>query len=90
MKIQLMDVTVGEVCQGYVDNNEEGVVGYGGMLNIRPKYQREFIYGDKQRNAVIETINKGFPLNVMYWVKNNEGEYEVLDGQQCTLSFVSM
>lgn len=87
MKIQLMDVTVGEVCQGYVDNNEEGVVGYGGMLNIRPKYQREFIYGDKQRNAVIETINKGFPLNVMYWVKNNEGEYEVLDGQQRTLSF---
>lgn len=87
MKILLMDVTVGEVCQGYVDNNEEGVVGYGGMLNIRPKYQREFIYGDKQRNAVIETINKGFPLNVMYWVKNNEGEYEVLDGQQRTLSF---
>lgn len=87
MKIQLMDVTVGEVYQGYVDNNEEGVVGYGGMLNIRPKYQREFIYGDKQRNAVIETINKGFPLNVMYWVKNNEGEYEVLDGQQRTLSF---
>ena len=53
MKIQLMDVTVGEVCQGYVDNNEEGVVGYGGMLNIRPKYQREFIYGDKDRKSVV-------------------------------------
>lgn len=87
MKIQQIEVTIGEVAQGYVDNAEEGVVGYGGMLNIRPKYQREFVYDNKKRNAVIETIKKGFPLNVMYWVKNNSGDYEVLDGQQRTVSF---
>lgn len=87
MEIKQMQVTVGEVCDGYIDNEEEGVVGYGGMLNIRPKYQREFVYCDKQRNAVIDTINRGFPLNVMYWVKTNSGDYEVLDGQQRTLSF---
>jgi uncharacterized protein with ParB-like and HNH nuclease domain len=71
----------------YVDNAEEGVVGYNGKLNIRPKYQREFVYDDKKRNAVIDTICKDFPLNVMYWVKNEDGTFEVLDGQQRTISF---
>ncbi|WP_461257080.1 DUF262 domain-containing protein, partial [Treponema sp. R80B11-R83G3] len=70
----------------YIDNQEEGVLGYGKKLNIRPPYQREFVYKDQQRDAVIETIQKNFPLNVMYWVKNGE-TYEVLDGQQRTMSF---
>ncbi len=87
MKIELHEMTVGEVAAGYVDNAEEGVVGYGGKLNIRPRYQREFVYDDKKRNAVIDTIRKGFPLNVMYWVKNEDGTFEVLDGQQRTISF---
>jgi len=86
MKIDLQEITVGEVTKGYIDNDEEGVVGYDGKLNIRPKYQREFIYNDKQRNAVVETIRKGFPLNVMYWAKNNEDDFEVLDGQQRTIA----
>ena len=87
MKIELHEIPVREVVEGYVDNNEEGVVGYGGRLNIRPKYQREFIYDEEKRNAVIDTIRKGFPLNVMYWVKNEDGTFEVLDGQQRTISF---
>ena len=73
--------------KGIKDNNEEGVIGYNGNLNIRPKYQREFVYDIKMRNAVIDTIRKGFPLNVMYWVKNEGGTFEVLDGQQRTISF---
>ncbi len=87
MKIELQEITVRDVAENYVDNAEEGVVGYGGKLNIRPKYQREFIYDDKKRNAVIDTIRKGFPLNVIYWVKNADGTFEVLDGQQRTISF---
>ncbi|WP_263312818.1 HNH endonuclease family protein [Campylobacter sp. LR196d] len=63
---------------------------YSGNLNIRPKYQREFVYEDKQRNAVIETISRGFPLNSIYWVRQTEDkdspEFEVLDGQQRTIS----
>ena len=70
-----------------MDNNEEGVIGYNGKLNIRPKYQREFVYDEKKRNAVIDTIMKGYPLNVMYWVKNDDGTFEILDGQQRTISF---
>jgi len=87
MKIELHTIPVRAVAEKYVDNAEEGVVGYGGRLNIRPKYQREFVYDDKKRNAVIETIRKEFPLNVMYWVKNEDGSFEVLDGQQRTISF---
>ncbi len=86
MKIELKEITIREVSNGYLNNNEEGVVGYGGNLNIRPKYQREFVYKDKQRDSVIETVIKNFPLNVMYWVKNDDETYEVLDGQQRTIS----
>ena len=87
MKIELHEITIREIAKGYIDNAEEGVKGYGGLLNIRPKYQREFVYDEDKRNAVINTIVKGFPLNVMYWVKNEDGNFEVLDGQQRTISF---
>ena len=87
MKIQHIFLTIGEIANGYVDNNEDGVIGFGGKLNIRPPYQREFVYKDAQRDAVINTIRKGFPLNVMYWAKNEDGTFEVLDGQQRTISF---
>ncbi|MBU0569175.1 DUF262 domain-containing protein, partial [Patescibacteria group bacterium] len=81
MKIELHTIPVREVVADYKDNpNEGGVVGYGGKLDIRPKYQREFVYTGKQRDAVIETIKNGFPLNVMYWMKNDAGNFEVLDG----------
>ncbi len=86
MKIELREISIRDVVNGYLNNDEEGVVGYGGNLNIRPKYQREFIYKDAQRDAVIETVKKNFPLNVMYWVKNNDNTYEVMDGQQRTIS----
>lgn len=86
MKIDLMKITVRELANGYVDNAEAGVVGYGGKLDIRPPYQREFIYKDKQRDAVIDTVTKEFPLNVMYWSVRDDGNFEVIDGQQRTIS----
>jgi uncharacterized protein with ParB-like and HNH nuclease domain len=86
MKIDLHRITVRDVVKDYKDSAELGVTGYGGKLNIRPKYQREFVYDDKQRKDVIRTIKSDFPLNVMYWMQNDEGSYEVLDGQQRTIS----
>jgi len=86
MKIDLHRIKIREVIDGYKDSAEEGVVAYGGKLDVRPKYQREFVYKDKQRDAVIDTVKKGFPLNVMYWVKTGEDSFEVLDGQQRTIS----
>jgi hypothetical protein len=87
MKIKLHEIPIRDVVEGYIDNAENGVVGYNGRLNIRPAFQREFIYKEKQRDEVIRTIMKNFPLNVMYWVKSDNGNFEVLDGQQRTISF---
>src|SRR5487761_2394239 len=86
MKIDLHRIQIRKVIDGYKDSAEEGVVAYSGKLDIRPKYQREFVYKEKQRDAVIETVKKGFPLNVMYWMIREDGGYEVLDGQQRTIS----
>ncbi len=86
MKIELHEITVRELADGYQDNDEDGIVGYGGKLDIRPPYQREFIYKDKQRDAVINTVTKNFPLNVMYWSVREDGNFEVIDGQQRTIS----
>ena len=91
MQIEEKKVTVGEDCKGYFNDAEEGVVGYNELLDIRPKYQREFVYKDARRDEVIRTIMKGLPLNVIYWckVKRPDGTdgYEVMDGQQRIISF---
>ena len=95
MKIQPKQIKVRDLYDGYKDSGDSGVVGYRGQLNIRPAYQREFVYKDAQRDKVIDTVRKGYPLNVMYWVRNPDpadplnddlASFEVLDGQQRTLS----
>lgn len=85
MKISLKNIKVAELVDGYVDMGEKGVRGFSDHLNIRPAYQREFIYKEKQRNAVIETLRRDFPLNTMYWAVVGNG-YELMDGQQRTIS----
>lgn len=86
MKIELQTIKVSDLVDGYVDKQEEGVRGYGGKLNIRPAYQREFIYDEKHRNEVIHTVRKNFPLNTMYWAVSEDGGHELMDGQQRTIS----
>lgn len=86
MKIELNEIKVEQLTDSFADNDEQGVIAYNGKLDIRPPYQREFIYKDKQRNAVIDSLRSDFPLNVMYWAVRNDGSYEVIDGQQRTLS----
>ena len=86
MKIEPKHILIKDLYKGYVNDNEEGVIGYNGKLDIRPRYQREWIYSDKKRDAVLKTVRKSFPLNSIYWVKNKNGTFEVLDGQQRTIS----
>lgn len=88
MEIELKQIPVKDVYDGYKDSGEDGVVGYQGQLNIRPPYQRNFVYDLPEAKAVINTVLCGFPLNVMYWVVNGNNHYEVLDGQQRTLSIM--
>lgn len=91
MKIELQRIPIRDLVAGYEDNDELGVRAYDGRLDVRPPYQREFVYKDKQRDAVIKTLRRDFPLNVMYWsVVDEVGEdgvqFEIIDGQQRTIS----
>ena len=86
MEIKLRKVKIKDLVKKFQDQRDSGVTGYGGKLDIRPPYQREFIYNDKEQKAVIDTVLKGYPLNVMYWAVRNNGGFEIIDGQQRTMS----
>ncbi|MFI3298157.1 MAG: DUF262 domain-containing protein [bacterium] len=79
------DITVRDICEGFVYNKEEGkgLFGLSGKLTIQPEYQRNYIYNDGKKDvAVIDSILKGYPLGLIYFVKTAPDKYEVLDGQQ--------
>ena len=86
MNITLNEIPIREIYKGYNESEECGVWGYNGKLNIRPPFQREFIYDEDQRAEVIRSVRKNFPLNIMYWIVNKDGNFEMLDGQQRTIS----
>ena len=87
MIINMMKLPVRDLIQGYSEDDATSRVrAWGGKLDVRPEYQREFVYADDKRDAVINTILKGFPLNIMYFVDRKDGTYEVLDGQQRIIS----
>ena len=86
MIITPIQVSVADLTKNYTDDGDGGVFGYDNRLTIRPSYQREFVYKDDQRNLVIDSVMKNRPLNVMYWMKTGTDTYEVLDGQQRTIS----
>lgn len=90
MEIKRVAIKVKDLCKGYVNESEtdieQGVYAYNGKLCVRPAFQRSFVYDKQQENAVIDTVLKGFPLNIMYWVDNGDGTYDCLDGQQRTIS----
>lgn len=86
MIIELKSIPIRDLINGYSNDPDSGVRAYGGKLDVRPPYQREFRYDEQQKRAVIETIMKGFPLNIMYWSEESDGTFEMIDGQQRTLS----
>lgn len=84
------DITVEDICKGFVYNEYEGkgLFGLSGKLVIQPEYQRNYIYADGKRDvAVIDSLLKGYPLGLIYFTKISEDKYEVLDGQQRITSF---
>ena len=84
------EITIKEICNGFTYNELEGkgLFGLSGKLTIQPEYQRNYIYADGVKDvAVIDSIIKGYPLGILYFVKTGEDSYEVLDGQQRITSF---
>jgi len=81
------DLTVADICDGFVYNQLEGkgLYGLSGKLTIQPEYQRNYIYaegGGKREEAVIHSLLKGYPLGLIYFNKVDTDKFEVLDGQQ--------
>ncbi len=93
MKTTLItDITIKDVCDGFVYNELEGkgLFGLSGKLTIQPEYQRNYIYasdGGKKEIAVIDSILKGYPIGLIYFNKVSDDKLEVLDGQQRITSF---
>ena len=81
MRITKKIITVKELTENYSDDGDNGVYGFNGKLCIRPEYQRSFVYSDKKRDMVLDTVRKGFPLGLMYWNLKPDGNFECLDGQ---------
>jgi hypothetical protein len=94
MKIELKEIAIRDLVVAYKNDDDLGVSAFNGKLDIRPAYQRNFVYNPEQRNRVIDTVQKDFPLNVMYWAKHDlhaaltpgQFAFDVLDGQQRTIS----
>ncbi|MBP9999466.1 MAG: DUF262 domain-containing protein [Proteobacteria bacterium] len=82
----LENLTIRDLVNGYRDSGDNGVVALGGNLNVRPAFQREFVYAPDDRDRVVKSVYNNMPLNVMYWAKNPDGTYEIIDGQQRTIS----
>ena len=91
MKTTLVtDITVADICKGFVYNEYEGkgLFGLSGRLTIQPEYQRNYIYADGKKDvAVVHSLLKGYPLGLVYFVKVGEDRFEILDGQQRITSF---
>lgn len=88
MDTDLKQYPISEITEGFFYNELEGKGLYGldKQLVIQPEYQRHYIYGDGKRDvAVIDSLLKGYPLGLIYFVDTgakNGPHLEVLDGQQ--------
>lgn len=86
MKTELhTEWTIKDICDGFVYNEFEGkgLFGMGGKLTIQPEYQRNYIYADGKKDvAVIDSVLKGYPIGLIYFNRREDGQLEVLDGQQ--------
>ena len=87
MKIEKKQISVRELFDGYKETIEDNsVVGYHGKLYLRPKFQRQFVYDSKKREAVINSIRNNFPISIIYWGVNPDGTFDCIDGQQRQIS----
>lgn len=89
MKAKSLNIPLRELFKNYINNDEEGVWAYDGKLCVRPSYQREYVYDEKRRNEVMNTIRDNMPINTIWFAKVDEDSYEVLDGQQRIISILN-
>lgn len=72
MKYSNVEWTIGQLME-LIDSNR---------INLRPPYQRNFIWSPKDQKLLIESLYKGYPLPNFFILKNKDNTYEMVDGQQ--------
>ena len=77
MSITTPVITIRDLVKNYKDSGDQGVVAYHGTLNVRPAYQRAFVYEPNDRDRVMMSVYNGLPLNSMYWAINPDGTYTI-------------
>ena len=54
-----------------------------GMIELNPGYQRHRVWNDnKKKSLLIESLMLRIPIPAFYFYENEEGDYQVIDGQQ--------
>lgn len=83
MNVTFQQVSIKQIVKGYIYNDKKNKARcLSNHLNLRPSYQRNYIYDEKQQKKLISSIKKGYPINSIYWCGTRSGNYECLDGQQ--------
>ncbi len=84
IRIEHKTIEIREIIDGYKIDEHGGIRGFGGNLDIRPQYQREYIHENNLefQKKLIDSIYNELPIGVFYWAEKQDGTYELLDGQQ--------
>jgi Protein of unknown function DUF262 len=53
-----------------------------GTIDLIPDFQRHFVWDNKRKSRLIESILLGIPLPVFYFSQNKDSTYSVVDGIQ--------
>lgn len=60
-----------------------------GDIDLSPDFQRDYVWKQRQRTKLIESILLGIPLPAFYFNQDDDGRFQVVDGVQ-RLSTVSL
>lgn len=72
MEYKNLEITIRELLE-LIETNK---------INLRPPYQRNYIWEPKDQRLLIDSILKGYPLPNFFIYKKSENTYEMVDGQQ--------
>ncbi len=78
IKIEKMQLSIFQIKRKY-DKDK--------TIQLNPDFQREDVWGVKQKRELIESILMGIPLPMIYLAENKQGNLVVIDGRQRLTTF---
>lgn len=58
-----------------------------GMVELDPDFQRNYVWKNKQKSELIESVVMGIPLPLIYMAETMEGSLVIVDGRQRLTTF---